>query len=315
MRLRYDPEWISQADPFLEPLKEVIPAHDVQRRRAVIAKLYEGRTFAVPEDLELTTHHARSADGHEVAVYQVSKKANAASTTPGPAVVHIHGGGYIAVNAKQALPQIIPFASQSGVPFFSVDYRLAPESTFPKPLEDCYAGLIYVQSNATRLNIDPGRIALLGESAGGGLAAATAILARDRQLSPPLAKQILIYPMLDDRTTVDNTHGLSVFSINDILTGWAAYLGKKYGTDDVSPHAAPARVTDFRGLPPLYLDVGQLDHFASENLKYVSKFAAADIETEFHLYPGVIHAFQRWGQQSYVTRQALANRLRAIETI
>ncbi|KAL6240579.1 hypothetical protein RBB50_012499 [Rhinocladiella similis] len=315
MSLRYDPEWIAATGPSLEVYKKEIPVHDVKTRRDLIGKLYEKFTLSVPEDLDLSTLYASAPDGHEVTVYRVFKKEVPVSTTPAPAVVHIHGGGYTAVSAAQALPSIVQYVSQSGVQFFTVDYRLAPENPYPIPAEDCYAALKYVQSNAATFNIDPTRIAIMGESAGGGLAAGVAILARERQLSPPLKKQILLYPMLDDRTNKDTVHGLSVFSLSDIITGWSAYLGKAYGTEDVVAAAAAARVTDVKRLPPLYLDVGQLDHFVHENLAYASRFIAADIETELHIYPGVIHAFQRWSLQSHVVRQATVNRMRAIRTI
>ncbi|KAL5583876.1 hypothetical protein FOVSG1_015227 [Fusarium oxysporum f. sp. vasinfectum] len=312
MPLKYDPEWISLAGPGLDEYRGVLPVHDVKNRRMKINNLFRSANYTLPDDIGLKVYQTRSSDDHQIAIYHLFKNRTAQSFTPGPALVFIHGGGYISVSAEQALSSIAPYVSQGGVPVFSVDYRLAPENPFPAPLEDCWAGLVYVQTQAAKLNIDINRIAIMGESAGGGLAAGLALLTRDRGFSPPLAKQILIYPMLDDLTTEDKTQGLGVFSIDDVITGWAAYLGDSYGTDMVSPYAAAARVASVDGLPPLYLDVGQLDNFAEEDLEYASRFLKANIEADVHLYPGVIHGFQRWGHSSYVVRQALANRLRAV---
>ncbi|CAK7236416.1 hypothetical protein SBRCBS47491_009629 [Sporothrix bragantina] len=138
----------------------------------------------------------------------------------------------------------------------------------------------------------------MGESAGGGLAAGLVLRARDRQFAPPVAKQILVYPMLDDRTVTDPTGGLAVFDINDVVTGWAAYLGKLYKTEAIPAEAAPARIADVTGLPPLYLDVGQLDLFLRKDLAFVNKCVAAGLPVEFHLYVGVPHPFQRFAPAS-----------------
>ncbi|KAF5025395.1 hypothetical protein F66182_2497 [Fusarium sp. NRRL 66182] len=315
MSLKHDPEWFSLAGPGLEGYRGVLPAHDVKTRRSKIDNLFRNASYTPPEDIGIEVYETPSFDGHQVAIYHVFKKQAAQSSEPGPALVFMHGGGYISVSAKQALSSIVPYVQQGGVPAFSVDYRLAPENPYPAPLEDCWAALLHVQSQAAKLNVDPKRIAIFGESAGGGLAAGLALLSRDRGFSPPVAKQILLYPMIDDRTAEDKIDGLGIFSINDVITGWGAYLGDAYGTDKVSPYAAAARVSSVEGLPPLYLDVGQLDNFAQENIDYAARFLKAKVEAEVHLYPGVIHGFQRWGHGSYVVRQAMANRIRAITTI
>lgn len=315
MPLQYDPEWIASAGPTLEAQGEVLPVGDVATRRSRYDQLFVSYSPTFPDDIDVKVHKTPAPDGHEIEIYQVSKKGANTSSDRAPAVLHIHGGGFISVHAKDVLPSIVPYVSESGIPIFSVEYRWAPESAFPTPLEDCWNALLYLQSHADELGVDTSRIAVMGESAGGGLAAGLAILARDRNLTPPLAKQILIYPMLDDRTATDHSEGLAVFSINDVFTGWAAYLGKVWGTDSVPAAASPARVTDVEGLPPLYLDVGQLDVFMPEDVDYVQKFLKAGIQTELHVYPGVIHAFQRWSKTSHVVKQAFVNRLRAISTL
>jgi len=147
---------------------------------------------------------------------------------------------------------------QSGVQILAVDYRLAPEHPFPVPVNDSYAALLWLNIRAKQLNVDPARIAVLGDSARGGLAAGLAIKARDEGLSPPIARQMLIGSMLDDRSTTKKYPAIDPFATwatDDNITGWQAYLGSpgKVGEDDVSPYAAPSRVRHVENLPPLYL--------------------------------------------------------------
>jgi acetyl esterase/lipase len=174
--------------------------------------------------------------------------------------------------------------------------------------------LEWVHDHALEFQVDPARIGIFGESAGGGLAAATAIMARDRKLNPPLAKQILVYPMLDDRNKKDFGiyNDLVTWKQEDNVTGWSAMLGDRVGADDVEPTAAPARITDASGLPPTYLDVGSFDLFVDENIAYVAKLVAANIEVEFHLYPGLPHGFELVAPGIPVTRMATENRVRAV---
>jgi acetyl esterase/lipase len=198
------------------------------------------------------------------------------------------------------------------VPLLAVDYRLAPEHPHPGPVEDCYAGLAWLAEHAGELGVDPGRIALLGESAGGGLAAAAALLARDRGLA--VARQILIYPMLDDRTTAPDP-ALAPFALwtyDDNYTGWHALLGDKTGTADVPASAAPARAADLAGLPAAYIEVGELDIFRDEDIEYARRLAAAGVSVELHVHPGCPHGFELTAPDSAVARRARADRLRAL---
>ncbi|CAK7229393.1 hypothetical protein SEUCBS140593_007227 [Sporothrix eucalyptigena] len=310
--LRYNTEFLALAGPALDEQREVLPAHDIVNRRARVEAFIRNASgaFTLPNHIGHKVYHTTSKDGHQVAIHHVWKKAVTGDKQP--AVLHIHGGGYICLGAVDSVPSLASFVDMTGVPMLSVDYRLAPEAAYPLPLDDCWAALEWVQSNATSLQIDPARIAVMGESAGGGLAAGLVLLARDRKFSPPVAKQILVYPMLDDRTVEDPTDGLAVFHINDVLTGWKAYLGKLYEKDDVPAYAAAARVSDISGLPPLYLDVGQLDLFLREDFAYVQKFVEANLPVEFHIYEGVPHAFQRFAPASRVAKQAVANRCNAM---
>lgn len=311
--LQYDSEFFQMGAEMIKAQSFVFPVGDVANRRTRIEEFIRGAGGLppLPDRVEQLIYHAPAHDGFQIPILCFRRKEDA--STPGPGIVHIHGGGYTCSSAGDYSPSLGAYVSATGVPMFSVDYRLAPENRFPVPLEDCWAALKWVQSKAADLNLDPARIAIMGESAGGGLAAAVALLSRDRQLSPPLAKQILIYPMLDDRTDTDHTGGLAIFGIEDVLTGWAAYLGDLYKTNDVTAYAAPARVVNVTGLPPLYLDVGGLDMFVKENVEYAQRFISANIPVELHVYKGVPHAFQRFAPKSGVATRAMANRLNACQ--
>ncbi|RBQ67732.1 hypothetical protein FVER14953_14122 [Fusarium verticillioides] len=282
-RLHYDPEFYELGASKIEAQKHVFPVGDVESRRKQIEDFIRGPggQQQLPDNVEMLLHDAEASDGFKVKILHFRQKDGLA------------------------------YVSATGVPMLSVDYRLAPEHPFPVPLEDCWSALLHVQTNAASLGLDPNRIAIMGESAGGGLAAAIAILARDRDLSPPLAKQILIYPMLDDRTDKDITGGLAIFGHQDVLTGWMSYLGDIYKADKVPPIAAPACLEAFEGLAPLYLDCGGLDMFLREDVAYAQRFIEAGITTELHIYQGVPHAFQRFAPTSAVVKRAFANRVAA----
>jgi triacylglycerol lipase len=209
-----------------------------------------------------------------------------------------------------------PLAEALGCVIVSVDYRLAPETAFPGAIEDCYAGLTWTVAHAAELNIDTARLGVMGESAGGGLAAALALLARDRG-EIALAFQVLTYPMLDDRTCTRAPHpyaGEFLWTPRNNRYGWRALLGEEPGGPKVSPYAAPARADDLSGLPPTFLMTGALDLFVDENIDYARRLVAAGVPTEFHVYPGAFHAFDAWpGAQ--VAEQARRDRLEALERL
>jgi acetyl esterase/lipase len=220
---------------------------------------------------------------------------------PVPALLWIHGGGYVAGLAEQAEPQLKLMASTLGCVAVSVDYRLAPETPHPGPVEDCYAALQWVYRNARELGIDARRIAIGGDSAGGGLAAGLALLTRDRG-EVPLVLEFLIYPMLDDRTvTVADPHpytGEFIWTPEANRFGWSALLGQEPGGPDVSPYAAAARAQQLEGLPPTYICVGMLDLFLEEDMEYARRLIRAGVPTELHIYPGAFHGFPRVAEAS-----------------
>lgn len=267
-----------------------------------------------------TRYACRSHDGCEIEITRFATAGQMESHAAlQPAVLYLHGGGTVAVSVEIFAPQLAKLAAESGVQVFSVEYRLAPEHPDPTPTEDCYAALQWLSTRGADLGVDPARLGLMGDSAGGGLAAGIALMARDRGLEPPVKKQILIYPMLDDRSVAALSAAshtsplleLVTFSLPTAKLCWEAYVGKeKAGRPDadVSPYAAPGRATDLRGLPSTYIDVGGLDLFRDECATFAARLAAADVETEFHLFPGVPHAFEA-ASNIGVTKRAIEGRI------
>ncbi|MEO8693882.1 MAG: alpha/beta hydrolase [Acidimicrobiales bacterium] len=228
-----------------------------------------------------------------------------ASATPRPCCYWIHGGGYIFGTIDMSDARCVQTAETLDCVVVSVDYRLAPESPFPAPVEDCYAGLAWTAAHADELGIDRERVVVVGQSAGGGLAAALALLVRDRA-EIPLCYQLLIYPMIDDRNTTTSSQLVTkVWTREANLLGWRCYLGQEPGVGDVSPYAAPARAEDLRGLAPTFIGVGTLDVFRDENIVYAQRLLAAGVPTELHVYPGAPHGFEGLAPQAAVSQQFL----------
>jgi len=211
---------------------------------------------------------------------------------PLPALVYLHGGGFVVGSLDLYDADARRIAAEVGAVVFSVDYRLAPEHPFPAGLEDCYATLVWVAENAAELGVDPDRIGVGGESAGGGLSAGVALLARDRG-GPRLCLQFLGIPELDDRLETESMRTIEA-PITTIANGeisWDSYLGTGVrGTDQVSPYAAPARATDLAGLPPALVTAYEFDALRDEGIAYAQRLMSAGVSTELHVYPGAFHA-------------------------
>jgi acetyl esterase/lipase len=211
-----------------------------------------------------------------------------------PCIFHIHGGGYITGSTAALEPIHRSLSVKASCCIVSVDYRLAPETRFPGAIEDCYAALSWLFKQAGKLGVDSARIGVMGESAGGGLAAALALLVRDRR-EYSLAFQHLIYPMLDDRTCVaKNPHpfaGEFLWTAHNNAFGWSALLGTAPGSDNVSAYAAAARADDLSGLPPTFISTGALDLFLEEDMDYARRLIRQGVPVELHVYPGAYHAF------------------------
>ena len=259
-------------------------------------------------------HHAVSDDGTSVLLRWYAPPGHDPAAAV-PAVVYLHGGGMIMGTVALYDRWVAAYAADGGVPLLAVDYRRAPEHPHPAPVEDAYAGLAWLAAHAGDLGVDPARIAVMGDSGGGGLAAAAALLARDRGL--PVAKQILIYPMLDDRTTIPDPALVpwAGWSYDDNYTGWHALLGDIVGHPDVPASAAPARAADLSGLPPTYIEVGELDIFRDEAIEYARRIAAGGTSVELHVHPGCPHGFDRISPEAGVVRRSRADRLRVLSKL
>ncbi|MEU5149064.1 alpha/beta hydrolase fold domain-containing protein [Streptomyces yangpuensis] len=230
-----------------------------------------------------------------------------------PLLYYMHGGGMIMGNAPSVLPQLLrEWALPLGMAVISVEYRLAPRVRYPGPVEDCYAGFTWAAAHAADLGIDPDRLVIGGKSAGGGLAAALALLTRDRGGPTPLG-QLLLCPMLDDRdATVSSRQmaGVDVWDRISNATAWRALLGDLYGTADVPPYAAPARATDLSGLPPAYIDVGSAETFRDEDVAYADAIWQAGGRAELHVWPGAFHGFDTFAPDAALSRDAREARTR-----
>ncbi len=225
--------------------------------------------------------------GPRVVVYEPAQR-----TRPSGAVVWIHGGGLIMGTPEQGHDWCSRLADELGVVVASVGYRLAPEHPYPAAVIDCHRALRWVADHADDLGIDPARIAVGGDSAGGGLAAATCLRARDLG-GPSVAFQLLNYPMLDDRTTLHDDHGgrgVFVWTNASNRFGWTSYLGTvPTATSETDAHAVPARADDLSGLPPAWIGVGDLDLFYAEDVDYAERLAAAGVACTLHVEPGMYH--------------------------
>jgi acetyl esterase len=208
------------------------------------------------------------------------------------AVYDVHGGGFIMGDLEIGHARNVELARGLGVVVVSVDYRLAPETPFPGPLEDVYAGLVWTAKHADELGVDPQRIAIHGSSAGGGLSAGLALLARDRG-GPHIAFQFLGVPEIDDRLSTPSMTAFvdtPIWNRPNAVISWDAYLGAGVpGTDGVSPYAAPARATDLAGLPPAYVSVMHFDPLRDEGIRYALAMLDAGVTVELHLFPGTFH--------------------------
>ena len=221
-----------------------------------------------------------------------------------PCLYWMHGGGLVLGGVTGDDVRFDRWCVRFGCVGVSVDYRLAPECPYPGPLDDCYDGLAWVHDNATELGVDRARLGVGGVSAGGGLAAGVALLARERG-HVPLAFQLLIYPMLDDRQiTVSSAWADPVWPPAANTYGWSAYLGERKGGDAVSPYAAAARAIDLSGLPPTYIAVGAIDGLSDEDIDYAVRLRHAGVPVDLRVYAGAPHGFDGLAPRATVSRRA-----------
>jgi acetyl esterase/lipase len=304
---RIDPQVRARLDQYRQLVgpEGLSGIRDIPERRRRQAELTALRAAPIVAD-DIDVHDL--AIPHDVAVRVYRPHA---STRPAPCVYYIHGGGMVAGSVDGDHAKAIGLARATGYVVVSVEYRLAPENPYPAALDDCYAGLVAIADRHRELGIDPDRIGLYGSSAGGCLAAAVALLARDRG-GPAIAHQMLVSPMLDDRSStpsaMTNT-GFGAWSREANIQSWQAWLG---GTDQVSPYAAPARASDVAGLPPTYVDVGDLDLLRDEAIDFARRLSWAGVPVELHVYPGGIHGGESLAPDAELSVRVLGYRLDAL---
>ncbi|MCT8003949.1 alpha/beta hydrolase [Sphingomonas sanguinis] len=246
-----------------------------------------------------------------VTVYVINTRAGAKR----PAILHTHGGGYIVGSAKGSILQCQDLAKQLDCVVVTVEYRLAPETTYAGSVADNHAALVWLHANAAGLGVDPGRIAVMGESAGGGHAALLALMARDRR-SVPLCAQVLIYPMLDDRTgstrAVPPFIGRIGWDVPANIFGWRSFLGRAPGGRDVPAAGVPARVGDLSGLPPTFIAVGSVDLFVDEDIDYARRLISAGVPAELVVTPGGFHGFDAVAPETGLSKRFTAAKVAAL---
>ena len=274
-------------DPELRPVLDAfeLPAIDAEGVAAM-----RSASFVSPDLSDAVTRTDDVVPGDAPVPVRVHRPKDVEGLLP--AIVTIHGGGYVIGSYDMDSPLLDRWCPNLGVVGVSVEYRLAPETSFPGPIEDCYAALRWTYDHAHKLGIDKERIGIYGLSAGGGLAAALALLARDRG-EVPLAFVLLDCPMLDDRqrTPSIEAEGLYVWGAASNEFGWRSYLGELYGSDDVPAYAAAARATDLAELPPTCVIVGSIDGFRDEDIDYAQRLNQAGVACELHVIAGLPHAY------------------------
>lgn len=283
-------------DPELAPWAALLPAlpfDDIAAARALESQILAAtpeREGPIPVDVRQST--APGPDGsHDVPVRIYTPRGGAA---PRSALVYLHGGGFCLGSVALAHGGCAMFAAETGAVVVSVEYRLAPEHPFPAGLEDGYAAFRWTVRHAAELGVDPAWIGVGGDSAGGGLAAALSLLARDRG-GPVPCFQYLGIPALDDRLLTPSMHEFTDtpgLRRRDAESFWDHYLGGPgaRGGADVPYYAAPARAENLTGLPPTYVAVCEFDPLRDEGLDYAQRLVRAGVPTELHLFPGTFHA-------------------------
>lgn len=307
---RIDPQSLIPLTALLEALPggfNAIP--DIGARRSTLYGMLEAMSAGVPPN-ENVTKDDRVIDGPggDLTV-RVYRPTSASGVLPG--LFFIHGGGMVLGNldSDDGVPTML--CETLGAVVVSVDYRLAPEHPAPAAIEDCYAAIQWMGSHADELGYDPARLAVYGGSAGGGLAIATALKVRD-QGGPSIGFLMPIYPMIDDTNTTPSSQEITEVGIWDRdgnIESWAWYLGGK----PADQYSAPARATDLTGLPPTFIDVGEMDLFRDEDITFAQRLLQAGVPTELHVYPGAYHASEIFAPDAALSQRIWATRIAALQ--
>jgi acetyl esterase len=278
-------------DPELAPIVPLLPSVDITNVAVARANLERAAQLSLRADESTLTVQDYSIPGYEsdpdMAV-RVFRPVNAGGQTP--ALLYIHGGGFVVGSVLAEHDNAVTLASTLGAVVVSVEYRLAPEHPFPAALHDCFAALNWLSQHANELGVDAARVGVYGSSAGGGLAAALALFCRDRG-GPSLCFQFLAIPVLDDRLETESMRTFidtPEWNRSSAELSWAYYLGSA-GSEDVSPYAAPARAKDLANLPPAYISTMEFDPLRDEGILYALALLDAGVSVELHSYPGTFH--------------------------
>ncbi len=305
-------ERLAACDPELRIPVLALPLSLTSERALRMMRSIPARPVPVVDGVSFDerTATAEGAEDTRVLVYRPD-----GLTEPAGALLWIHGGGLVLGQPEMDNEFCSTLARDLGIVVVSVDYRLAPEHPFPAPLDDCATALRWLHDSAEELGVDTGRVAVGGSSAGGGLAASLAQRARDAG-GPPIAFQLLVYPMIDDRTALRLDHdgrGRLLWTPGSNRFGWTAYLGHAPTHEPLPPHAAAARTEDLTGLPPAWIGVGSIDLFHDEDVDYAERLGAAGVDCELHVGPGMYHAAERFRPAAAPSRrftESMANALR-----
>ena len=308
---------MDRLDPELKVVVEQLPEmdlRDIPAARAALAEMYaqmyvEGSNPNVAH----SDHMAPGRDDNPDVMVRVFRPAEASD--PLPCLYWIQGGGYCLTAPDMDDQFCEEIVDRHRCVVVSVDWRRAPEHPFPAAAEDCYAGLAWTLGSAADLGIDPARVVIGGHSSGGGSAAGLALLVRDRS-EFSVAYQLLIYPMLDDTNSTPFSFLVTdpeLWNRTKNQVGWRSYLGDAYGTQDVSPYAAPARMKDLSGLPPASVLTGELDLFVDEDIAYAQRLMQSGVPTELHVYPAAHHGFDRMAPHAKVSQRFIADRDAALQ--
>ena len=300
----------------LEELLNTLPGgfnaiEDIKERRNVINSLVRMMTAELPpiDNIVIEDRNIAAPDALLELVVRIYKPTGVSGGLPG--IFFIHGGGMImgSIETENHKAAMLCETIQSIV--VSVEYRLAPENPHPAQVQDCYEALVWMSKNAAELGFDTDRLAIVGGSAGGGLAIATALMARDQEF-PKLSFQMANYPMIDDRNETPSSKEITDVGIWDRkanIEAWDWYLGGK----NADEYAAPARAKDLSGLPPTFIDVGELDLFRDEDIEFAKRLLQAGVTTELHVYPGAYHASESFAPEAELSKQIWTKRIEALK--
>lgn len=309
-------DFMQKLDPELAVVLQAMPAEglfdwdDLPATRTFIAEMLAQMMADVPDlgNVLKEDYKVPGPDGDPEVSVRIYRPAESTDALPG--LLWMPGGGYVIGSVEQEDYAVQHVVKEVGCVVVSVEYRRAPEHPFPAPLEDCYAALKWVADNADDLGVNSAHLAVGGASAGGGLAAGLALLARDRG-EVGLSFQLLVSPMIDDRNITPSSHEITdprVWNREANLFGWRAYLGRYAAGEGVPPYAAVTRATDLAGLPPAYIPVGAQDLFVDESVAYAQRLMRAGVLTELHVYPGAFHGSEGYAPAAALSRRFIADR-------